>query len=579
MAAVYKAYQPNVERHVALKVLPRQYADDPNFVRRFKREAKVIAGLEHPGILPVHDYGEADGYTYMVMRLVEGGSLAGLLRGDPLPLSEVCRVVAQIAAALDYAHSKGVVHRDVKPGNVLLDAQGNCLLTDFGIARVLEATGRYTITGAFIGTPAYASPEQALGRDLDWRSDIYSLGVILYEMVTGRPPFQADTPMAVIMKHIHDPLPMPRSVNPDVPEAVQRVVLKALAKAPEDRYQSAADMARALSAAAKEGNASDLAGAPAGARRMRFHWAWLALLLAAGLLVVGTVRGEFASISSLWHTQATGTFLPSAAPKLDTGLPVVAGTSIPNTPITAPTEPTPSTLPPAATPASTFPPEIPTSAAMTGVNWTQAQSFPAPGSGPTGIVRVEGELLVMVPCSDHVYRLDLRGNLVGELKLPKAGCGPHDIGLAWDGSSLWGTWWSEVIQFDPNTGESISDFDTDLDGCSITWDGSALWIVDRAGNLSAYEQNGQRLRRLAIPVSGVVSGIAWADRGLWMLDEFGGLNRFDGDFAKVDSFSLAATCGVSAYHYQTSYGMYWDGESLWVADASQSRIYQCVPGR
>jgi hypothetical protein len=172
----------------------------------------------------------------------------------------------------------------------------------------------------------------------------------------------------------------------------------------------------------------------------------------------------------------------------------------------------------------------------------------------------------------------MEGNLVTELEMPKPGCGPRDVGLAWDGTSLWGTWWNEVVQIDPNNGYALSDFHADLEGCSIAWDGSSLWVVDRAGNLSAYGLNGQRLRRLAIPVFGVVSAITWVNGELWMLDEFGKVTRFDGDFLEVGSFSLSSACGISSFHQQESFGLYWDGVNLWVADAVNDRIYQCAPG-
>lgn len=246
MAAVYRGYQPSMDRDVAIKILPRHYASEPGFLERFKQEAKVIASLEHPHILPVHDYGEAEGYTYLVMRFVDGGTLAQLLGGQPLPQADIRRIVGQIAGALDHAHSLGVVHRDIKPSNILIDRQGNCLLSDFGIAKIVESTAELTQSGAFLGTPKYASPEQGLGRKIDGRSDIYSLGVILYEMATGRAPFTAETPMALIVKHAHDPLPPPRTVNPDLPEALERVILKALAKNPEDRFQTAGEVATAL---------------------------------------------------------------------------------------------------------------------------------------------------------------------------------------------------------------------------------------------------------------------------------------------------------------------------------------------
>lgn len=249
MAAVYKAYQPSMDRYVALKILPRYFASDPQFVGRFEREAKVIAKLQHPHILPVFDYGEEDGYTYIVMPFVEGGTLADSLRGQPLTLTQIQRVIAQIGDALDYAYSQGVVHRDVKPSNVLIDPSGNCLLTDFGIAKIVEGTAQFTRAGGTFGTPAYMSPEQIEGEKLDGRSDVYSLGVVLYEMATSRPPFRAETPPAIFVKHLLDPPPPPRTLNPALPEAVERVTLKALAKDREERYATAGDMARELWAA------------------------------------------------------------------------------------------------------------------------------------------------------------------------------------------------------------------------------------------------------------------------------------------------------------------------------------------
>jgi serine/threonine protein kinase len=252
MAAVYKAYQPAMERYVALKILPRHFAEDPQFVARFHREAKLLAQLQHPHILPVFDYGEADGYTYIVMPFVQGGTLADLLNGNSLPLPRIRQIISQIGDALNYAHARGMIHRDIKPSNVLIDESGNCLLTDFGLARMVEASVNLTSSGTIMGTPAYMSPEQGSGEKIDSRSDIYSLGVILYEMATGRVPYKAETPIAVVFKHIQDPLPLASAINQNIPEAVELIILKSLAKKPEDRYQTAGEMVRAIQVAILE---------------------------------------------------------------------------------------------------------------------------------------------------------------------------------------------------------------------------------------------------------------------------------------------------------------------------------------
>ncbi len=252
MATVYKAYQAGIERHVALKILPRHFASDPKFVARFQQEAKVLARLQHPHILPIHDYGEAEGYLYIVMPLIESGSLTDLLTEEPLPLPQIGRIISQVGDALDYAHTHGIIHRDVKPSNILLDERGNSMLTDFGIAKILEGfttikgTERLTGSGDVIGTPAYMSPEQGSGNPFDGRSDIYSLGVILYKLTTGRVPFKGNTPVAVVVQHMLNPPPPPRQLNPDLPIAVEQVMLKALAKQPADRYGTAGEMVEAL---------------------------------------------------------------------------------------------------------------------------------------------------------------------------------------------------------------------------------------------------------------------------------------------------------------------------------------------
>ncbi len=238
MATVYRAYQPSVDRDVAIKALPRKLSEDPNFLRRYRHEARVIARLEHRSILPVYDYGEADGVPFIVMRLLEGGTLRDVLARGPIDLDLAVRIMDQVSEALDYAHSRGVIHRDLKPSNILFDERQNAYLTDFGIAKILGEASQITAEGV-IGTPSYMSPEQCQGKELTPASDLYALGVILFEMLTGRPPYQADTPLAVMYMHVRDAVPSICKIDPSLPPALDRVIAQALAKRPERRYPSA----------------------------------------------------------------------------------------------------------------------------------------------------------------------------------------------------------------------------------------------------------------------------------------------------------------------------------------------------
>jgi ligand-binding sensor domain-containing protein/tRNA A-37 threonylcarbamoyl transferase component Bud32 len=246
MATVYKAYQANMDRYVAIKVLPRQLAEDPQFTGRFEQEARTIAKLENKHILPVYDYGQHNGHTYLVMRYIGTGTLKNLTGQGALPLPDAVQYFTQIADALQYAHDHGVIHRDIKTSNVLIGDGKTCYLTDFGIAKLAASSAHFTGTGGVIGTPAYMSPEQCHGLPVDARSDIYSLGIVLYEMLTGVVPFEAETPVAVVLKQINEPLPPPRNLNMAIPEAVEKVLFRALAKEPDHRYQSAADFSEAL---------------------------------------------------------------------------------------------------------------------------------------------------------------------------------------------------------------------------------------------------------------------------------------------------------------------------------------------
>lgn len=253
MATVYKAHHAALDRFVAIKVMYSDLGQDPNFAARFKREARVVAKLDHPNIVPVHDFAEEDGHPYLVMKYIEGETLKEKMTRSQLPPEEIVRVAEAIGSALGFAHRQGILHRDIKPSNVLIGPDGHVYLADFGLARIAQETSATLTAGAVIGTPHYISPEQAIGsKDLDEGTDIYSFGVMLYEMVVGRPPFVGETPLSIIYNHIHKPFPMPRSINPTIPEAVEWVFIKALAKERSERYASVEEMVAAFKAAWKK---------------------------------------------------------------------------------------------------------------------------------------------------------------------------------------------------------------------------------------------------------------------------------------------------------------------------------------
>jgi serine/threonine protein kinase len=250
MSAVYKAMDPNLKRMVAIKMIHAHLSSDPDFVQRFEEEASGVAQLRHPRIIQVYDFNQDDGAYYMVLEFVPGENLQDHLKRladdeRKLPISKAIEYMIDVCDAVDYAHRRGLIHRDIKPANIMLTVLGEAILMDFGIAKIVGSQ-RHTATGAVVGTAMYMSPEQIKGERPDQRTDIYSLGVTLFEMVSGRPPFKADSAMTLMMMHINDPVPDPKKLNPDVPDDLVAVIRKALAKSPNERYQSAAEMASAL---------------------------------------------------------------------------------------------------------------------------------------------------------------------------------------------------------------------------------------------------------------------------------------------------------------------------------------------
>jgi hypothetical protein len=246
MATVYKAFQPSLHRHVALKVLSPSLGSDPSFLERFQGEARWTARLEHPHIVPIYDMGQANGSVFIVMRFIDGLNLQEVLARDiRLPLGRAIAIAAQVADALDYAHRQGFVHRDVKPANILVEPGDRVTLTDFGIAKVVGET-RLTRTGAIVGTPEYLSPEQARGDPVDGRADLYALGIVVYEMLAGRPPFQAENPLSVVHAHLMTAPPPPTLFNPGIPPAISSILVRVLAKDPGQRYPTGQAFIQAL---------------------------------------------------------------------------------------------------------------------------------------------------------------------------------------------------------------------------------------------------------------------------------------------------------------------------------------------
>ncbi len=330
MATVYKAFESSINRHVALKVIRLDEGQQDEFKQRFAREAEVIAKLEHIHILPIYAYGINNEMAYLAMRWLKGGSLSDALKRNALSFERTAQIFAHVAQGLAFAHSKGIIHRDLKPSNIMMDDAGNAYLTDFGLAKLTEGSGELTRSGTIVGTPAYMSPEQLRGEPLDHRSDIYSLGVILYNMVAGRLPFDtsASDLVSIIYQHLEKPPTPPREFNPSTPPAVEEVILKALQKDRKDRFDTATDMSQALNLAVglpagssthlQPAKAFEISSAVGNGRKSRTRsWlvtsalALLALVLVGAFLIIQN-NDENARQQRLLNATQTAAVFPQA---------------------------------------------------------------------------------------------------------------------------------------------------------------------------------------------------------------------------------------------------------------------------
>ncbi|NWG15607.1 MAG: protein kinase [Chloroflexi bacterium] len=399
MAEVFRAYHASLDRYVAIKVLHAFLADDPEFKGRFEREAQNVAKLKHPNIVQVYDFDfdpPSESY-YMVMELVEGPTLKDRLQslsdqGNQMTLAESLRIIREAAGALAYAHSRSMIHRDVKPANLMLDHDNRVVLTDFGIAKIVTGA-QFTASGGMVGTPAYMAPEQGLGEAGDERSDLYSLGIILFQLVTGKLPYDAETPLAIILKHLNTPTPLARAFKPDLPDSVDRIIAKAISKESDDRYQSAADFILDLERAERgepvEAGAKDdrpallqspdqetvriprddtptqEIAAPQQVRRSGLPWwGWGGLVIVlVALVIVGAASGVFSTFGG-------GTPTPTPTTTAETTSEVVVGA--------------PSDTVAAAVPSDT-PVRVPTDHSPTATNTPTVRptQSPAPSNTPT----------------------------------------------------------------------------------------------------------------------------------------------------------------------------------------------------
>jgi len=521
MAEVYKAYQPRLEREVALKFIRPELATDVEFRGRFEHEAQAIARLSHPNIVHVYDFGEEGNRYYLVMEYIPGQTLKERLEalrivGKTMDWNEVCRIISQIAAALDYAHQQGIIHRDVKPANIMLTPDGRALLNDFGIAKMLGTSQTLTQTGGTIGTPAYMSPEQIRGdkEQLGSASDLYSLGIVLYEMLTGRVPFAADTPLAVLYKHLHDPIPLPRTLAPALPEATERVLLKSLAKDPADRYPDGQSLAQALQTSLS--TPTLLLPTP---RRTRSRPAWLIPVIIVAMLamvIYGVVAWRTGQPRFLQPQQPTGkTVAVSDATATFTA---VAFTAIPTA--TSTTAALPSTPTPTPTPTATPRPQttLQATTATSGALISVVQQFAAPGYHAEGLTW-DGTHLWVADNSGTIFQIDTVGRTLGAFAAPEV----TPKGLVWDGTSFWvfTTNYGRIYQFQIEGIETriLGSFETParIFGGDISqelaWDGTSLWYANQF-NVYQLDTSGTILSTFAFAQN--VTGLEWDGERLWL---------------------------------------------------------------
>jgi len=521
MATVYRAYDPSFDREVALKVLPREFLHDPQFEGRFKREIKTVAKLEHPAIVPVYDVGEEDGQPFFVMRYMTGGSLSDWIKRGKFSLQDTARIVERLAGALAYTHAKGIVHRDLKPDNILFDNNGNPFISDFGIAKLDEATS--TLTGsAVVGTPAYMSPEQAQGEKADSRSDIYGLGVIIFQMLVGKQPYSADTPMGVVVKQITEPVPEILDFDSTLPPEVDEFIKKALAKDKNDRFNTVIELAKALNMIAfgEEGAITESGATKIGAGLASSSGSRLGIIIGGAVLLLALLGGF------IFKDKLFGGAAPTSSP-----VPVSIPTNTAVLPTATESIPTATQVEPSATQ------ELPT-------------AIPIPG-GTDKIAFISGkEIWVMNPDGS------------GITPLTNSGSGKSSLQWMPDGKNLMYLSGNCAYSLDTETRQTETVFCLDptatIDGPRLSPDGSMIAIsLNREllivpfnrGELSRVQNKGDLLRiENSCSYTGVsTKDMRWSKDGKQIAIVFiDTTDRFNVDRIRVVDVSSCADSGIFA---------------------------------
>jgi DNA-binding beta-propeller fold protein YncE len=551
MGAVYKAEQASVRRTVAIKVLSANFADDPDALDRFKREVDIIAGLEHPHILPVYDFGEFEGSPYIVMRYMAGGSLYDKLRGRPLSQAQMLDVLDQVAQALDFAHARDIIHRDLKPANVLLDEAGNAYLADFGLAKTMAGSRDLTRTGTILGTPAYMSPEQARGDRLDARSDVYSFAVVAYHALARQLPFTAASAMEYIQKHLTEAPASIRNALPNSPPAVDGVLGAAMSKSPAGRPARTTELMRDLRAA--------LAGtdparpAPDGA----------------------PVRAAAATAVATAANPAAATVLDRAAAASGT---VVARPASPPAPAPA-RAPTRGWLLPAVLGLLALGGLVLAALLATGVLALRAGSAPPVsvypvGDAPRAVLAVDDTVWVANFFGNSLTALDAAactraagscGSTLGTYPLSDL-----PVALAWDGRHLWAAsaLHLTLTQFDPVAATPVAEHSLEYVPSALLLAGDWLWAAnDIGGTVTRLGRDGDMLE--SYPVGNRPVGLAYDGAALWVA------NQDDSALVKLDpqSGSLVASVPLDGQPSALAF----DGQRLWAALRDKAAVVALDP--